>query len=963
MLVWSTLLVGTAMALTPAPKEMTVDPDDRFFFRADTVVVLPDAYVDRRIELLAPITDLLDGTLRALPASRLDDVDPALYLATESAPGPLEKRRLRRYRPDDPIPDSGFELSVSDYGVVLVGADETGLWYGLHTLANLAAEYGNNLPYLTIRDWPALAFRGAYLRSLPTESELIRLASLRATHVFVESDDLYDLSGVRADAWARAFDRARELRLEPVPVFSTLDGMAQVLRDNPMLIEGRDVTEAITLNGVEPVSLVHPNVIAEVPEDIFVSISGVPCALGRDYWLEGPPIQAPFLDGGPRWRIWRELEGAIPDGGTVTVAYSYATADSSSLAFASPKARGWLDERLGRLINVLQPRYIHLDHGSVGRFNTDTRSMRAGLSRPQRFVQSLELLASVIRERDPNVNLLMWADLINPRQAAPIYGLGDVAAKLPESIRPMGRITVDAPDTAAERLASVRGAAGRPTWIGLEGAEEAVPVIARGLGSGRGNGIVALSSTPQAMAAHLTYAWQGAAPDQIWVRLLNAYFGASLKEPDHRAVQTALAGHINQKVLAGTAPEAIYEQFEAFVGDNEARLEQNPEGLAQVDRQLRQLTSYLELEARYTREGDAGILRTLQDLVEAVGENDPDGDADRYQQILDTIEGQGLFVPASILFQQDLRYYRPWQFERPLYEVPAQPAYTDTRGQITATLALMRGQAALRRIDFESLGVESLTAVFSKDGTAYETGPRWTAEDTAATLRGPVRVKEDNPAVAVRLAATGSRVPLVMRDLRAFAEKERPVLPVHYAVQAPAMIPEFSGRAWARTHQAGGFLNTATRQFAEAPTAIWATHTREALYLGVVASESRPDAIVADLTGRDAPLWTQESVEIWIQPEGRLPYRLVFSPEGAQFDSEAYDAGWDGDWTVNAQYTDRGWAAVVRIPIALIGPVRPGDAMPLNIVRNRFGAREARSAWAHDYGVQPELQWGTLRFP
>jgi len=154
-----------------------------------------------------------------------------------------------------------------------------------------------------------------------------------------------------------------------------------------------------------------------------------------------------------------------------------------------------------------------------------------------------------------------------------------------------------------------------------------------------------------------------------------------------------------------------------------------------------------------------------------------------------------------------------------------------------------------------------------------------------------------------------------------------------------------------------------TPQFAEAPTAVWVTHTREALYVGIDASETRPDTIVADLTGRDAPLWEQESVEIWLQPRGRLPLRLIVSPRGTQYDSEAYDGGWDGEWTAAAERNEHGWSAVVRIPAELVGNLRRGESLPMNFVRNRLGVRQERSVWAHEYGAQPDLQWGSLRFP
>jgi len=960
----ASLLALGAAAVAPAPKEFSIDLDKRFYLRADAVVVVPDALVDDRHTLLAPVSELLDGAPRVLPASQLNRVEPALYIATVSQPGALDKRRLRRFRrAGDQLPPSGFRLSIERQGIVIVGADTRGVWHGLHALAALAEEHGANLPYVQMKDWPALSVRGAYLRTLPSEADLRRLAALRATHLLLESDDFYNLSGVRADAWGRAAAAIRDHQMEPIPIFATLDGMGHVLRDHPMLIEGRAVTEAIPLYGVGWASLRYPNILAERAEDIFVSISGVPCVHGRDYWLDGPPILAPFHPEGPRWRIRRELEGAIPDGGTATLAYSYATADSSSLAFAAPEARPWLEERLGRLITVLEPRYIHLDHGAVGRLNTDTRSLRAGLSRPDRFLQSLALLEEVIGLLDPEVTLMMWADLINPGQSATIYGLDGVAPQIPGSVQVLGRAHIDSTADVGERLDSLGRGEGAPAIVGVAGSTGAIHrVVQRIAARGEsGGGIIALDGEHEAQAVTLAAAWSGPDGGGLWLELLNGYFGTDLVHPDYLAVRAALAAYVNAATLQGRAPADVFRDFDLFSSENRARLERDAAAAVPVRELLSQLTSYLALESDFSRGGGDAVLQELQMLVEAVRGSDPAPDAERYGRIIDTIAGQGLFVPASILFQEDLRYYRPWPAKRPLYEVPAQPAYQDRQGQIVAAFNLMAGQAPIRRIDFEALGVESLALALPGGDGAYGEHQRWGG--APGQVRGPVRVDGVGAAAGLRLTAAGAASPLVLREVRLFAEKVDPEITVHYAVQSPAMVPRFEGRSWAAAPQGHSFVSGGARQFAEAPTAVWVTHTRDALYVGIAASETRPETIVADFATHDAPLWEQESVEIWLQPEGRLPLRLIVSPRGTRYDSEAFDGGWDGEWSAAAEQNDQGWSAVVRIPAELTGTLVRGAEVPINFVRNRLGVRRERSVWAHEYGARPDLQWGTLRFP
>ncbi len=963
----SSLLALSALALTPTPKDLSVNEDDTFYLRGDTMVVLPDVFVNQRDTLLAPLAPALGGNPQVAPASRLDKVPKAVYLATVAHRGALEKRKLRRYYTDsDTLPPAGYRITVDKLGVVLVAADEAGLAYGVHALAGLVAEYGANLPYLDLRDWPTLAVRGVYLRHVPTPLEVEQLAALRTTHVFVESDDFYDLTGVRAETWQRAFDALRDARMEPIPVFSTLDGMEEILREYPMLIEGRAISEAIALNGVDARQLGYPNIIAASSDDIEVTISGVPCTMGEDYWLEGPAIQAPFHPDGPRWRIWRELEGKIPNGGTVTVRYSIATADSSSLAFADPQALRWLEERLAQVITVLEPRYLHLDHGHIGRFNTDIRSLTAGLSNPERFVQTVSVLETAVRAVDDGVSLMMWADLLNPAQAASTYGLEGVADRVPAGIQVLGRVQLETTAEAKARLNQLTGVIAMPAVIAAAGTPESIHALVQALedGEGRDGGLVAYGESMDSATQLLAMAWSGTDRKNSWLRWLNDYFGVDLAEPDGAAVQSALVTYLNRQTLAGHSPEEVYAGYAEFLGRNRAFLEADETTAFLVRDRLRILTDYLDLEYDFSREGGDGTLRKLQRLVEQVQLMDGAAAEDRYQRILDTIANQGLFVPASILFQEDLRYYRPGGSELPLIEVPVLPGYEDAHGKVVCLLTLLDGQAPVRRIDFEGLGINQLTLDAHGVGGAFDTVARWEGNGKQAEVRGPVWIEPPVHAAELRLTATGERAPLVLRDVRVFGEKAPPAMDIHYAVQAPPMVPRFEGRSWAKVPQGHSFLlRDATPYFAEAPTSVWVTHTREALYFGIQARETRPDTIVADLTTRDAPLWKQESVELWFKRPEQAPIRLVVSPLGTQYDSEAYDGGWNGDWDAVAERNDQGWSAVVRVPMELLGSFRRGDSLEMNIVRHRMGVRSETSAWAHEYGAQPDLQWGMLRFP
>lgn len=128
----------------------------------------------------------------------------------------------------------GYLLEVRPDGVTVLGADERGAFYGVHSLRQLLGG-GPAIPAVTVRDWPALPWRVAmvYLdaasdgvneRLLPILAELKFNAVLVMSN-YVEWDvapELHlPLSAPRAAA-ERLAVTARSNLLEPIPLLETL---------------------------------------------------------------------------------------------------------------------------------------------------------------------------------------------------------------------------------------------------------------------------------------------------------------------------------------------------------------------------------------------------------------------------------------------------------------------------------------------------------------------------------------------------------------------------------------------------------------------------------------------------------------------------------------------------------------------------------------------------------------------
>lgn len=117
------------------------------------------------------------------------------------------------------------------------------------------------------------------------------------------------------------------------------------------------------------------------------------------------------------------------------------------------------------------------------------------------------------------------------------------------------------------------------------------------------------------------------------------------------------------------------------------------------------------------------------------------------------------------------------------------------------------------------------------------------------------------------------------------------------------------------------------------------------------------------LTEHDGPLWTEEVVEVFIDPVGDLEgyFEVEVNPAGAVVDVvlRRVASGWRKDfgWHVDglrhrARLTATGWAAELAIPFeALAAPVpRPGTCWRVNFLRidrpDGTGTEAELSAWS-----------------
>lgn len=134
------------------------------------------------------------------------------------------------------------------------------------------------------------------------------------------------------------------------------------------------------------------------------------------------------------------------------------------------------------------------------------------------------------------------------------------------------------------------------------------------------------------------------------------------------------------------------------------------------------------------------------------------------------------------------------------------------------------------------------------------------------------------------------------------------------------------------------------------------------LYIGLICFDSDPSKIIVSQARRDASLTDTDSVIMVFDTFNDNQNAFVFgtNPLGIEYDGQvaregqtsglssqggaagtqrgsisAFNPNWDGDWTVRAQVTDRGWEAEMAIPLKTLRySTGTGQTWGFNVLRN-----------------------------
>lgn len=178
--------------------------------------------------------------------------------------------------------------------------------------------------------------------------------------------------------------------------------------------------------------------------------------------------------------------------------------------------------------------------------------------------------------------------------------------------------------------------------------------------------------------------------------------------------------------------------------------------------------------------------------------------------------------------------------------------------------------------------------------------------------------------------------------------------------KAPVLDGKLDDEAWKACAPIGNFVLNDGSGLAQAQSRAWLCRDAANLYIAFECLEPAMAQLRAAVKERDGQVWTDDCVEVFIQPRDRDLYHLVFNPLDVLRDEGHGEEGWNSHATSKTVRGADLWTIELAIPFADMGGApKPGDTWRINLNRTRpekpNSAREF-SCWSCTYGgfAQPD---------
>lgn len=352
---------------------------------------------------------LCAADLARLIATLKDETDLELVAGNENAPIQLGLATdFPKIHDAITFPnEEAYLIKVKATGIKVIGASAKGLHYGLVTLRQLF-QLNQTLAAATVLDYPASPNRCAFTYwPLPMDEtakkRLLEYIDLKYNEIVIGTGAYQKIEDPTVRAQLKEYFKfCRDFHVEPIPTVwlsgdkSWYEGIW--LTDEPVQFKKGKCTfgfqRLVDLENSRPV--LHSE-----------SGGGAVYVAGQDYEIESvePPV------------IKRISAGRIPKNALVFMDADIV--DRRSHRFFKPcpseeAVYALFTEKINATIKLLQPQKIHVNHDELGLLNSDSRCIKRNMTDPELAAEQINRMRDIIKAEAPEVDLIMWADALNP---------------------------------------------------------------------------------------------------------------------------------------------------------------------------------------------------------------------------------------------------------------------------------------------------------------------------------------------------------------------------------------------------------------------------------------------------------------------------------------------------------------------------------------------------------------------
>ncbi|MEI6680260.1 MAG: glycoside hydrolase family 20 zincin-like fold domain-containing protein [Mariniphaga sp.] len=318
-----------------------------------------------------------------------------------------------------------YRIIVDNKHIKVIGAGIKGVHYGLVTLKHLL-EMNLPLPSVDLLDFPIAAHRATFqylpVPMTPTsKARILEYIDLKYNEIVVRSSDYRNMEDPKIkEGILEYFDFIKSFQAEPIPLLwitgdpSWEEGF--MMENEPLTFKDDRITPAFQQ---------ILNIESSRPQFRSGSNSGIIYQPDKDYRIisNAPPV------------IERIKTGRIPI--NATIFFSGDIIDSRAHRYSKTcpseeQAYKEFDRLSGLVIATLKPKKLHVNHDEIGLVNSDSRCLKRHMKEYQLVAYQINRMRDIIKKHDPDVDMIMWADCVNPYHNAGLKLLektGDLLCK------------------------------------------------------------------------------------------------------------------------------------------------------------------------------------------------------------------------------------------------------------------------------------------------------------------------------------------------------------------------------------------------------------------------------------------------------------------------------------------------------------------------------------------------------